>query len=440
MLRLHDVLADRFRVDSAIAEGGMGVVYRGVDLAHDSAPVAIKALRDGVVENATRFAREASILSSIDHPGIVRYVAHGVSDTGSPYLVMRWLDGTTLSDHATRVGLAPGEAIAIVRDVADALGAAHARGLVHRDVKPDNIVLVAGDIARPVVIDFGLARHAMLDSRLTATGTVVGTPGYMAPEQARGERVLDGRTDVFALGCVLYECLGGVPAFGGRNAAAILARIVLCEPPPLDVAWPTIPPSINLIIRRMMAKLRENRFADGAEVAAALAAIAIDDAPRRRRRGAEETATVVGRQPDDDSTAAHVVYVQGTLDGAALESVLDRYRARVEQMIDGVTVIVLAAEPDATARAAQCTLDLARAFPTATIALAGPAGAAGAAPLETLLDAGADALERADIDGIFGEVSRGVRVDAATAARLAGRYAIRVERGTHYLVATGTER
>ena len=434
MLRLHDLLAGRFRVDAEVAEGGMGVVYRGHDLDRDSI-VAIKALREGVVDNATRFAREATLLASIDHPGIVRYVAHGVADSGSPYLVMQWLEGTTLAEHAVKVGLTPAEGVAVVQAVAAALGVAHARGVVHRDIKPENIVLVGGDLTRPVVVDFGLARRAFGDQRLTETGAVVGTPGYMAPEQARGERELDARTDVFALGCLLYECLAGVPAFGGRNPVAAMARIVLCDPDPIASAWPAVPPALDRVVRAMMAKQRSDRPADGAAVAAALGQLpAVAGARRRRSTPGEEPATAavgaigVPTAPE----AAHVIYLRGDAAPAGdLESVVAPHRARIERLLDDVAVVIVdrAREraTDAARRAAECTLALAKVVPDATIVLAGPD-----------LEAGADALETADYQRIFARGSPPpgwIRVDATTAAQLRAGFDVREDGGAFYLIA-----
>jgi hypothetical protein len=396
MLRLDDLLADRFRVDARIAEGGMGLIYRGFDLETDQ-KVAIKVLQPGVVDSATRFAREATVLATIEHPGIVRYVAHGVSPDGAPYLVMQWLEGRTLREHAAEVGLTPGESVATVRAVAEALGTAHARGLVHRDIKPDNIILAGGDLARPTVIDFGLARSFAADARLTETGTVVGTPGYMAPEQARGERDLDARTDVFALGCLLYECLLGVPAFGGRNAAAVLARIVLCEPTPLDAEWPDAPRAIEVAVRGMLAKARDNRPAGGAAVAALLAAIEVPDGPRRRHRGAEETST---RVVPAGTPGTHVIYVQGPAEDEPIARALAALPARAERLADELRVIVVDTDPAAAERAAECARALEQACPQALIAVASP-DQTGAPPLAALLDAAAGELEAADLARIF---------------------------------------
>src|SRR5439155_24471948 len=171
-------------------------------------------------------------------PGIVGYVAHGQLDTETLYYVMEWINGTTLSEFVAHVGATIAESVEVVRVLAGALGHAHARGILHRDLKPSNVMLDEGDIARPKLIDFGLARRLREASRLTHTGSTIGTPGYMAPEQVRGERTLDARADVFALGCLLYECLAGVPAFAGGNWLLVQSRILLAAPPPL----PGMPP------------------------------------------------------------------------------------------------------------------------------------------------------------------------------------------------------
>jgi eukaryotic-like serine/threonine-protein kinase len=429
MLRLDDRLLGRFRVDARIAEGGMGVVYRGFDLEIDQA-IAIKVLQPDAIDSVARFEREATLLATLAHPGVVRYVAHGVAHEGSPFLVTEWIDGTTLGEHHARVGLTPADGVAVVRRVAEALGAAHARGLVHRDLKPDNILLPGGDLERPKLIDFGLVRRSG-DHRLTETGTVVGTPGYMAPEQARGDREIDARSDVFALGCVLYECLTGVAAFAGRNAAAVMARIVLCEPPSLRDAWPAAPPVLDDLVARMLARRPEARPRDAEVVAAELGALAAPSAPRRRRAASDEATTVVSRVGDD--TAAHVIFVQAGGVGDELDAIVARFGGQAQPLVDGTIVVVL--RDDATL-AADCALALARSFAQAPIVLAGPGEATATAPLAQLLDAGAGELETADLHRIFGGASPpgSIRVDPATAARLARQFDVREDDGVLYLL------
>src|SRR5262249_49662727 len=158
------------------------------------------------------------------HAGIVRYVAHGETPDGELFLAMEWLEGEDLASRLRRMPLTTDETVALGKRVAEALAIAHARGVVHRDLKPSNLFLVDNDVERVTILDFGIAR--LCDAaRVTQTGAVLGTPGYMAPEQARGNDEIDPRADVFALGCVLFECLTGSPAFPGDHFMAILAKI-----------------------------------------------------------------------------------------------------------------------------------------------------------------------------------------------------------------------
>jgi hypothetical protein len=429
MLRLDDRLLGRFRIDARIAEGGMGIVYRGFDLEIDQS-IAIKVLQPDAIDSVARFEREATMLATLAHPGVVRYIAHGVAHEGSPFLVTEWIDGTTLAEHHARAGLTPAEGVAVVSRIAEALGAAHARGLVHRDIKPDNVVLADGDLERPKLIDFGLVRRSG-DHRLTETGVVVGTPGYMAPEQARGEREIDARSDVFALGCVLYECITGEPAFAGRNAAAVMARIVLCDPPALHDAWPSVPPALDGVVARMLARRPEARPRDAGVVAAELAAITVPAAPRRRRAAEDDATTVVSRVTDD--TAAHVIFVQPSGVAGDLAALVAPFGAQAQQLLDGTIVVVLR---DDAALAADCALALARWYAQAAIVLTGPGDATAAAPLAQLLDSGAGELELADLQRIFGGESPpgSIRVDPATATLLARQFDVREDHGVLYLI------
>src|SRR5262249_5346179 len=155
------------------------------------------------------FTREALVLAELMTPGIVRYVAHGVAETGALYLVMEWLDGCDLAERLKTGPMSVDESILVIRQAAAALVPAHQRGSVHRDIKPSNLFLAGGDVTELRLVDFGVARLAEAGGPSTQTGLVIGTPGYMAPEQARGDRDVDARADVFSLGCVLFECLTG---------------------------------------------------------------------------------------------------------------------------------------------------------------------------------------------------------------------------------------
>jgi hypothetical protein len=203
---------------------------------------------------------------------------------------MEWVDGTSLDRRLEAVGLTAGEAVSVVARIASALGALHRDGLVHRDVKPSNVMLVEGDLERVKLIDFGIARRVVEKHRLTFTGAVVGTPGYMSPEQARGARVVDARADVFSLGCVLYECVAGWAPFFGEHSIAVRTKIVFGKPLPIHDLAPEVPRELVALLERMLAKSPEDRPRDADEVAAALAAIppivvgpvrrTIDDEPR----------------------------------------------------------------------------------------------------------------------------------------------------------------
>ncbi len=206
----------------------------------------------------------------------MRHVAHGLLADGTPFLVMAWVEGETLEQRLARAGLTIAEAIALGRRLADALAHAHAHGVVHRDVKPGNLILRDRELEGIAVVDFGIARAASAVTSMTATGTVVGSPGYLSPEQARGEKDIDARTDVFALGCVLYECLTGQMAFEGRHALALIAKAVVWEPPRPRALNPAIPEALDDLVMAMLAKPPEARPADGAAVVARLDALALD--------------------------------------------------------------------------------------------------------------------------------------------------------------------
>ncbi len=270
-----DVVAGRFRVEGVAGSGGMGVVYR----CHDTATtrtVALKVLLLDAPAHLTRFTREAELLLAISHPAVVGYVAHGRTDEGQHYLAMEWLQGVDLCTRLEAEGaLSIDGTLALGARVAGALGAAHAHGVVHRDLKPSNLLLPGGDLAQAKLLDFGVARQWQARGP-TVAGAVLGTPSYMAPEQARGAADVDARADVFSLGCVLFECLTGQPPFVGDHPIAVLSKVLFDEAPRVSERRHDVPAALDELVARMLSKSPAERPADGAAVAAALAQITFD--------------------------------------------------------------------------------------------------------------------------------------------------------------------
>jgi serine/threonine protein kinase len=204
-------------------------------------PVALKLILHQSDAYVARFHREARVLAELRHPGIARHVAHGATEDGRHYLAMEWLEGEDLAARLARGPLGIEESLALAGRVAEALAVVHARRLVHRDVKPANLLLVGDRLEQVKVIDFGIVRVADATCGLTEPGMFIGTPAYMAPEQVRSEPDIDARADVYALGCLLFECLTARPPFVAERLVAVLAKIVLEEPPRPSELRPGVP-------------------------------------------------------------------------------------------------------------------------------------------------------------------------------------------------------
>jgi eukaryotic-like serine/threonine-protein kinase len=269
------VLADRYRLERKIADGGMASVWE----AHDAVlarTVAIKILHEHLAGDDAfreRFRREAVSAAKLTHPNIV-----GLYDTGTEgeqvYLVMEFVDGTTLKEVMTDLGqLEPGQAAAIAEKVARGLAYAHQRGVVHRDIKPANILIAADGAVK--VADFGIAKAEEADD-LTRTGMVLGTAAYVAPEQVCAEP-LDGRADLYSLGCVLYEALTGRQPFSGESPVATAAARLEQDAPPLRAVRPDAPRGLEAIVARLLARRPDDRFPDATRAADALVAFAEQD-------------------------------------------------------------------------------------------------------------------------------------------------------------------
>jgi serine/threonine protein kinase/tetratricopeptide (TPR) repeat protein len=268
-VRSGDLVGGRFRIESLAGSGGMGSVWR----AHDQETgrrVALKLLHGRDPRDTARFVREAQLIAGLDHPGIVRYVADGQIGEGERFLVMEWLDGESLSERMERQPLSLAETLVVGRRTAEALGAMHGRGVVHRDLKPSNLFLEGKDAERVKLIDFGIARRSV-GPDVTRTGVLLGTPGYIAPEQALGDRNVDARADVFALGCVLFKCLTGEGAFGGEDDLTVLLRIVKGTARRVREVVPRLPQEVDAFVAWMLARQPEERPRDASVVAAGLA-------------------------------------------------------------------------------------------------------------------------------------------------------------------------
>ena len=258
---LPAVLGDRFIVDREIGRGGMATVFLAHDRKHDR-PVAIKVLRREISAGVgpERFLREIRTAARLQHPHIVPFYDSGEAG-GILYFVMAYVIGESLRDRLQREPQLPvDEALRLTRDVADALDHAHANGVVHRDIKPENILLSGG---HALVMDFGIARAVSAqgdEDRITSAGLVIGTPAYMSPEQAASGQTIDGRADIYALGCVLYEMLAGHPPFMGRTAQEILARHSLDPLPSLRTSRPDIPDFVEHAVIKALAKAPADRF------------------------------------------------------------------------------------------------------------------------------------------------------------------------------------
>ena len=266
---LADALADRYRLEHELGQGGMATVYLAEDVRHRR-KVAVKVLRPelSAALGPDRFLREIHVAAGLSHPYIVALYDSGQAD-GFLYYVMPLIEGETLRQRLARTGKLPmEEAIEVARNVAAALSYAHGTGVVHRDIKPENIMLHQG---QAMVADFGIAKavSAASSDRLTQTGSALGTPAYMSPEQAGGESEIDGRSDIYSLGCVLYEMLTGSHPFSAPTVQAVLLKHLTAAPPSVRAVRP-VPESLDRAVARAMAKTPGERFATAAAFAQAL--------------------------------------------------------------------------------------------------------------------------------------------------------------------------
>jgi serine/threonine protein kinase/predicted ATPase len=258
-----NILNDRFQIVTSGGQGGMGVIYRAIDLqTNQAAAIKIQTVRGPSVTE--RFLREANTLESLRHPSIVHYLGSGLTPSGELFIAMEWLEGESLKERLRRGPLSPQEAIALFTPMTAALAFIHSRNVIHRDLKPDNIYLRHRRLDDPVLIDFGVVQLRGREQQLTIPGALLGTPQYMSPEQARSASKSGPTADIFSLGCVLFECLSGRPAFEGIFPTAVLAKILLHELPLLREVCPSAPAWMENLLARMAHKDPAQRPADGA--------------------------------------------------------------------------------------------------------------------------------------------------------------------------------
>ncbi len=380
------VVDGRFEIERLANGGGMGEVFYARDL-RTNAPVAVKVMRTSNPVHLARFEREARALSQFDHPSIVRYVAHGSDPV--VFLAMEWLEGEDLSHRLTRGPLSTTEALKLTKGVADALAAAHTRGIIHRDIKPSNIFLCGGRIDAVKVLDFGVAQVVQSTRAITGTGQLLGTFGYMAPEQALSGRDVTPAVDVFSLGCVLFECLTGTAAFAGEFAQ-MLSKILSSDPPRLRDVKRDAPLALDDLITRMFRRdpaKRVSMTAVSTDIAAFLSAGEI-------RPGIDLAKTLVPAVTGDERRRMVVVVVDSVITatsgpetdlgtaatissrGGGLWSVVSKFGGEVDVLPAGLTVITFGAAGggDILTRAARCALELRDALTDVRIAIASGRG------------------------------------------------------------------
>jgi PAS domain-containing protein len=440
-MHVGQTLVDRFVLEELAGRGGMGEVYRALDRSTGQ-PVAVKILRAGAGDDAVRFEREARILADLDDPRVVRYVASGRLPAGEPYLVMEWLEGEDLAARLACERLGMTDSIKLALSVAEVLGVLHERGIIHRDLKPSNIFLVNGDIEHVKLLDFGLV-WIKGATRMTRTGTMLGTISYMAPEQAKGHQDVDGRVDVFSLGCVLFECLTAEQAFSASHVAAILARILLEEAPRLGDRLPGAPAALDGLVARMLSKKPNDRPPNGRAAAEELRALLARPLPELDRVSTPAPA----RPPvltDSEQRAVAVILVGapgdasgGTLAShAPLASEAAAHGASFERFIDGSAAVMLSGPKVATdlaAQAARCALAMSR-YTSGRIALAvGRSELSEQVPVGPVIDRASRWLTR-PLPPVLDAQRALVMLDEGAVGLLGARFDIREDDGVRVLL------
>ncbi len=443
-------VADRFLIEHCASVGGTARVYRAKDL-QTGMIVALKILYGEMAEDQMeRLDREGEFLLGLDHPGIVKYVAHGELDSGAAFLAIEWLEGETLGQRLIRTGLSVKESVELAQRIAEILGYAHARGIVHRDIKPGNLILRDNDLARVVLIDFGIARGGQSGgSSITQAGSVLGTLGYMAPEQARGVGKIDARTDVFALGALLYKCLAGSPPFDADDPIAVITKLLHGDAPRVRDVRSDVPAELDELISRMLARNPDDRPADAGVVGAELAALGdlepgsvmvgvtsgTEALMYAEQRLVSLVAVAAQGLPDEEATIVDGKWQGMKLIGRRLRLAVAPFAASLETLPNRMIVCTLAGRHSATdqaVRAARCVFAMRAAAPRVAMVLVTGRAMMDDGPLVgDALDRAVAMLEQEGIDASSPSASPTaalpIWVDEVTAGLLDGRFVVRRE-------------
>lgn len=436
-----DVVADRFEILRPIGSGGMGSIFCATDRLSGDA-VAVKVLELASADALERFRREARVLSELSHPAIVRYVAHGETAAREPFLAMELLEGEDLAQRLVRGGISAEDSVRVGRQAAEALAFAHRKGIVHRDVKPSNLFLVGGDIGHLKVLDFGIARAKTFTQGHTHTGAMLGTVGYMAPEQAMGARHVDTRADVFALGCVLFECLTGRRAFAGDHAVAILAKVLAETPPRISELRPGLGEAVDVLVARMLSRDPDERPEDADAVLRSLDELGVfpgieaatpSVSPAALTGSERRIVTVILAEPLGAETARTVTPDHAHQDIVRIRELAAKFGVEASPMAGGSLMLMLlggGAATDQASRAASCALEVHRLNPDLRVVLAtGWSETTGTAPVGPVIDRAAALLGASVTDA-----TSAVGIDDVAAGLLGSRFEIRRHDGRAVLL------
>ena len=312
-MQIGERVLGRFQLETEAGAGAMGVVFRARDLMTGRF-VALKSLRSPDPDSAQRFAREGDVLAALRHPAVVEYVAHGQSSTGEPFLAMEWLEGASLKQVLDERTLSFVEIIDVAMAIAGALVPAHAQGIIHRDLKPANVFLVGRSAASVKVLDFGIARLRGAGT-ITGTGNMLGTPAYMSPEQVSGARAVDGRSDLFSIGAILFACIAGKTPFASDEPLAILLAVTTQRAPSISSVAPETPPKLAAIVDALLQSAPSDRPADATTALRALAAARAEAIALNAGAPSARRASVTHSGPPSWTTPNPTSYVNPTLTG-----------------------------------------------------------------------------------------------------------------------------